>query len=434
MKRLKHFLEWEYTLLFMLIVMVLILHFSTITKMPEGTFDEVFYIPAAKSILSGESLGRIEHPPLAQAIIAAGIGIFGDNPLGWRFFPIIFGTVSLIILYLICRKLKLPKITSLLAVYLFSIDSLSFIQSSLAMLDVYSLTFMLLSFWLYLKGGRWNYLTGLSIALATLCKLTGVLSLLCIFLYWVINDRKNIKQILLPGFVAVASFLALLPLIDFAIMHKFLNPITQVQNMMEHTMKLTFKRFEEGPQSRLLVIAPTRPWEWIYHLIGAPQISLTGTKDNDIQVYVYALATINPAIWIFIVPSSIYLIYMAIRRSTAATFACCWFAGTYLVWIPLSLITNRVSYDYYFYPTVGVICIGISMGITKILSLENRHIIFLFLSRYLIPVYLGVAIFFFISFYLGYSIPMVVWAASTFLLIYYFLEHEKNISRNPLTS
>ena len=41
---------------------------------------------------------------------------------------------------------------SFLATFLLSLENLSFVQASIAMLDVYSLAFMLLPFWLYLKG------------------------------------------------------------------------------------------------------------------------------------------------------------------------------------------------------------------------------------------------------------------------------------------
>ena len=57
--------------------------------------DEYYYVPAANNILHGLNLGRLEHPPLAQSIIASGIWLFGNNALGWRFFSVIFGSILL---------------------------------------------------------------------------------------------------------------------------------------------------------------------------------------------------------------------------------------------------------------------------------------------------------------------------------------------------
>lgn len=254
---------WEFTPLCLLIIMLLILHFSTIMQPATYAFDEHYYVPAAKSILSGNGLGRIEHPPLGQAIIASGIGLFGDNPLGWRFFSVIFGVISLFLFYLICRQLKLSKYTSTLATFLLAIDNLTFIQSGVGMLDIYLLTFMLLSFWLFLKN-RYS-LTGIAIGLASMCKLTGVLAILGIFLYWLVTDRKNIKRIIIPVGISGISFVILLPLIDFAILHKFLNPIEQINTMIMNTLSLTFTDYNNNP---VLGMVPSRPWEWLYHLGG----------------------------------------------------------------------------------------------------------------------------------------------------------------------
>ncbi|HEX78900.1 MAG TPA: dolichyl-phosphate-mannose--protein mannosyltransferase, partial [Dehalococcoidia bacterium] len=61
---LPRFKKWEYTPLCLLIIIVLILHFSII-MLPNGTiFDETYYVPAARSIVEGNGSDIIEHPPL----------------------------------------------------------------------------------------------------------------------------------------------------------------------------------------------------------------------------------------------------------------------------------------------------------------------------------------------------------------------------------
>jgi len=37
----------------------------------------------------------------------------------------------------------------------------------------------------------------------------------------------------------------------------------------------------------------------------------------------------------------------------------------------MSLITNRISYPYYFYPVVGAIIIGIALAMSQILEIEK---------------------------------------------------------------
>ena len=152
-KRLLHRLgKWEYIWLCLLVLAILAMHFSVITQPAEPIFDEQHYVPDAISILQGDGTLRPEHPSLGKLFIVLGISLFGDNPLGWRFFSILFGTICIVLFYLVCRQLAMSQRASLLATFLLALDNLSFVQASVAMLDVYSLAFMLGCFYLYLKG------------------------------------------------------------------------------------------------------------------------------------------------------------------------------------------------------------------------------------------------------------------------------------------
>lgn len=58
-------------------------------------FDEVHYLPAARAVLELGVTTNVEHPPLAKQLMALGIWLFGDGPLGWRILSVIFGTLAL---------------------------------------------------------------------------------------------------------------------------------------------------------------------------------------------------------------------------------------------------------------------------------------------------------------------------------------------------
>ncbi|MEO5866118.1 MAG: dolichyl-phosphate-mannose--protein mannosyltransferase, partial [Sphingomonas sp.] len=57
-------------------------------------FDEVHYVPAARQLLTLSGPTNIEHPLFGKELIAAGILLFGDNSLGWRFFALLAGTAT----------------------------------------------------------------------------------------------------------------------------------------------------------------------------------------------------------------------------------------------------------------------------------------------------------------------------------------------------
>ena len=62
-------------------------------------FDEYFYISGARSLLSGTHDLNPEHPPLAKLMIAGGMKVAGDNPLGWRLAGAICGSLTLVAIF-----------------------------------------------------------------------------------------------------------------------------------------------------------------------------------------------------------------------------------------------------------------------------------------------------------------------------------------------
>jgi len=339
--------KWEYFGLCLLVIVTLALHFSVIMQPAEVIFDEKFYVEDANSILQGDGTLRPEHPPLGKLFIAFGILIFGDNPLGWRFFSVLLGTICIVLLYLICRRLELSKGISFMIASLLALENMSFIQASVAMLDVSSLTFMLLSFWLYLKGQY--LLSGVSVALSAMAKLTGGLALPVILLHWLLTKRGNPIQFVVIILTTYISFLLLMPLFDYVAFGEFLNPIGRIYVMLSSSAGLTFANVDH--------IAASRPWEWVL----LPKI----------MFYWYTpryIGAISFTIWALIIPAVIYMTFRAIKGNTAGIFGISWFASTYLIWIPISIITDRVSFIYYFYPSVGALCIGLGLGLSQLIA------------------------------------------------------------------
>ena len=310
-------------------------------------FDEQHYVTDARSILQGQGTLRPEHPPLGKLFIVAGISLFGDNPLGWRFFSVIFGTICIVLFYLVCSRLGMPKKASLLATFLLALDNLSFVQASVAMLDVYSLAFMLGAFLLYLNGGY--LLSGISVGLSALAKLSGALALPAIFLHWVFTRRAEPKRFLPSLLLAPISFLLFMPLFDFVVSGRLLDPIERVKTMLSLSGSLTFTTVTHE--------AASRPWDWILR----PEIMFYWNDPHYI-------GAISFTIWALIIPGVLYMVFRAVKGNSASIFGLSWFASTYLFWIPLSYITDRISFVYYFYPTVGAICIGLGLGLSQLLG------------------------------------------------------------------
>jgi dolichyl-phosphate-mannose-protein mannosyltransferase len=352
-KRLIYRLDrWEYTWLCLLVILTLTLHFAVITSPSEVIFDEQHYVPDARSILNGEESARVEHPSLGKLFIVSGLIIFGDNPFGWRSFSVIFGAAVIVFFYLICRHLAMSKRAAYLATFLLALENMTFIQASVAMLDVFTLAFMLICFWLYLRG---NYLLSAIVAgLCALTKLNGILIVLAILLHWFIVRRDKRWRFAGATFLVPLSCMAFMPLFDFSVYGNFTNPIERLDTMLSSTASLTF--------ANTTYPAATHPWDWIL----LPTIMPYWCEPNY-------MSAISFNIWVLIIPTVFYLLFKAVKGSEAGLFAVLWFAATYLIWIPISLITDRISFVYYFYPAVGAICIGLGLGFSKLVEIGRAR-------------------------------------------------------------
>jgi len=349
------FSQWENLCVLFIAATVLILHLVIIDQVESQILDEQHYLPEARAIISGDELDNPEHPPLGKLFLALGIEVFGDNTVGWRIFPILFGVADILLFYLICRRLTDKKWLSVLATFLFAFENMCFVMSSVAMLDIFSFTFMLAAFLLYLQN---RYIpSGIALALSALAKLTGAFAGGIILLHWFVTVFLIRRERNLDGvkflIASLVVFFALMPLLDYIAMREWHYPWDRIDFMLSTSATLKFSNVDHP--------AISYPWEWV--LSSRPQ--WLWYKPT------YA-ASPNWTIWAMIIPSMVYALYGTIRRNSALTFAFIWFTGTYLVWIPIVLITDRIMFKFYFYPAVGAICLALGIGLYQILSLSLK--------------------------------------------------------------
>jgi len=306
--------------------------------------------------------GTLTHSPNDS------IYVFTDNAFGWRFFSIIFGTIGIIVFYFICRKLKLSWKTTMLATFLFAFEDMTFIHSGLALLDVYMVTFMLAAVLAYLDE---KYIwMGIFIALSANCKLAGVLIFIAIFIHWAVYRKDKWKSFSISLVVAAISFVVFLVFFDFFIKGGLENPITRINGLFSGTAANVFTPNASNPAPRLSI--SSRPWTWIY-----PQF-VDLKNSAPFIVYYYDpqyISFISSTIQILIIPTIGYMIYKAFKKNQTAAFILLWFLATYLIWIPLDIATNRVTFVFYFLSVTPAICIGIAMAISDWLDhLKNRQL------------------------------------------------------------
>ena len=109
------------------------------------------------------------HPPLAKQMIALSIRAFGDKPLGWRYPGVLFGALAIVAMYLCGLALFAAQGPAIAAALLAFFNQMLFVQSRIAMLDIFALAFGLFAIAAFMHGFRkarphlWFALAGLAL-------------------------------------------------------------------------------------------------------------------------------------------------------------------------------------------------------------------------------------------------------------------------------
>jgi dolichyl-phosphate-mannose-protein mannosyltransferase len=148
--------------------------FIGLTNPHKITFDETYYAKDAYSLLTkhyahtfydnpdtpdvneadqiinrgstdgifGDSPSMVVHPEVGKWMIAFGEWIFGLTPLGWRFSAAVVGTLMVLVMCRLVRRLTGSTLLGCVAGLLLGFDGLHFVMSRFALLDIF------LAFWL----------------------------------------------------------------------------------------------------------------------------------------------------------------------------------------------------------------------------------------------------------------------------------------------
>ena len=365
-------------------------------------FDEQYYVNAARVILGIHPTGtylnaalghdpNAEHPPLAKLLIALGIRIFGDNAWGWRLFPILFGTIGLLAMYWMVRSAGGNKWLSLGAASLFAVDNLMMVQGRIAIVEIFTITFMLVAAGLYLRERY--VLAGITMGIG-LCTKLFAFDLIPIFILLeigrvLIKQREDIRSrwriakarvVPLLKFVGVGliSYLALLYVLDL-----ISSPIggpgdcptnpAGFHNPLEHTFfMLCYAGHLTAPQGPTGIAS--YPWQW---LLNEAPINYY-TVNNNISSGGHVVAThpivafqgvMNPAIIFLALPGfALAVRNMFVERDTMSFLIVAWLLGTFLPFVlaaaPAGSRGNRISYLYY----MVIVLPGVFMAVATLLG------------------------------------------------------------------
>ncbi len=117
-------------------------------------FDEAHYVPDSQGMMDHgveydtekRAADFVVHPPVGKWVIAAGQWIFGQDAFGWRFGIAVLGTLSVLMLARIARRMFGSTLLGCLAGLLLALDGSHFVHSRTALLDLVLMFFVLAAF------------------------------------------------------------------------------------------------------------------------------------------------------------------------------------------------------------------------------------------------------------------------------------------------
>lgn len=202
-------------------------------------FDEVHYLPAARDMLEAWQGGEApysnrEHPLLGKTLIAVGMALFGDNPLGWRIMSLVAGTFAVGASMRAMWHASMDRFACISFGVLLVTGFHLFIHARIAMLDIFMVAFLALAAWQFAAAirepetGRWRLaLTGIAIGCALGAKWNAVpLAMVFGLTFFTARLTAGRRRLLLsrrgapvPGISLVEAFLwlGIVPLAVYAL-------------------------------------------------------------------------------------------------------------------------------------------------------------------------------------------------------------------------
>jgi len=383
--------------------------------LPKGyIFDEVYYAKDAASLIThGVELNEdgmaefVVHPPLGKWLIGIGIKLFGNNEFGWRVIAAVVGSASVLLIYLIVQRLFNSLFLSNIAAALFALDGLHLVMSRVALLDIFLMFFILLSFYLILRDNLW--LSGVIIGLASATKWSAIFVIPLLILLTVNLSRANLATwgkrfsqfVLTPIGIYLLSWSGWIFSSKGWARDSGSNLFSSLWNYHVEIMN-----FHRGLTEQHTYAA--NPWSWL--VLGRPTSFYYETPKNcgaqSCSQEILAIGT--PILWwagIFAIAITVGL--FIVNRDRISAFILAGIAGTYLPWF---FIQNRTTFYFYAIAIFPFIVLALINVFNWALNNQiNRKLIYGFVIT------VGINFIYFLPIFIGINIPYVDWLARMWL-------------------
>ena len=370
---------------------------------------------------SGTGCGEyVVQPEVGKLVMAVGEWLYGFTTLGWRVAPALFGSLAILVMCRVARRLTRSTLLGCTAGLLLSLDGLEFVLSRTGILDIFLMFFVLAAFGALVvdrdvsrarlaeamvlqprdESGpglgirKWRVAAGVLIGLACASKQYGVwyiLAFVGLCIAWDLGARRTVglRSYVRGALVRDGKWLLLtlgvIPLVTYT--------LTWMNWLVTNT---GFDRdYAQGTGFNIPVLAPlyslfeyhkemvqfgvglnvrhpymSQPWDWFF--VTRPVAFYWNTYSDPAGQHVAkgtgpwvqeVLAIGNPAIWWISIPAMAFCLgWWLTRRDWRAGTALLCVAAGWASWLPFVSRTKFYYYALEFEPFL-IICIVLCLGL-----------------------------------------------------------------------
>jgi dolichyl-phosphate-mannose-protein mannosyltransferase len=385
-------------------------------------FDEAYYPPEAKEMIElGYEYNRgytfIVHPPLGKLLIAAGQQLFGYDSFGWRVPSAVAGTIAVVVLTRLARRLTGSTLLGLIAGLLLALDGFSFSLGRIGLLDVFLQMFVVSAvaclvvdrdrvrervregadrvtrtgFRLGPRG--WRIAAGVLLGSACAVKWSGIYFLAFFALLSLWWDRSAWREAGVPrptrvalrrGLPGAAWALGAVPVLTYLATFTgwFRGENSQGRHWADQHPDTAFPWIPGALRSLWHMhgqwlefhngLSTPHPWEsgpWSWLVDGRPILlwnpqGLTDPDGNQVIRYILMVGT--PTLWFLFAPAMLWLLWRIIaRRDPAALTVAVGIAAGWLTWF---VNLDRTMFIFYMAPALPFFVLAVTLVLQDVLG------------------------------------------------------------------
>lgn len=252
---------------------------------PKIMWDEKYFPAMANNFLDGVYQFDL-HPPLGKFILAVGIFFLGDEPLGWRIMPTLFGLALLPLVAVLGWYCLRERVAAILMLTFFAVETIFIVHSRTGVMDIFVVFFVLATFLAALRAetGRHVIWTSVFLGLAIAVKWAAFpVAIPAGYVLW----RKGLLRPFLAGlWISAVIYIAVIYV--GALISVTMNPV--------EAWVWTWNWHVHAAQK--ITVAVDHPWGspwWSWPIMLRPIRFFYGVNAESLLQVVVAIG--NPLIW-----------------------------------------------------------------------------------------------------------------------------------------